>query len=178
MFADLREAGRNEDRAGDLLGSAVGEHPRDEGRGYAEDGDVDVPRHVGDARIAGVVEYRFGPRMDGIDRAFVAPVDEVSHHRVADLAVFGGRPDHRHGIRLHDAPHGIEYGIGAWAIAGLRGRTELYVMVDGERPVSAREHGIQVQFRDLRKIGYQATRIGDQRCQRGSIGQRRRPAHP
>ena len=169
VFADLRETRRNQDRTGNLLRAAIGKHACDEGCRYAEDGDVDVTGDLGHARIAGVVEYRFGPGVDGIDGAFITAVNQVSHHGIADLALFGGCPDDRHGVGLHDAPHGVEYGVVPWSISRLCGRTELHVVVHGEDSVGTREHRIQVQLRDLGEIGNQPAHICDQRRQRVAI---------
>ena len=100
-----------------------------------------------------MVEYRFGAGVDGIDVALVAAVYEVAHHGVADLALFGGCPDDRHGIRLHDAPHGVEDGVVIRPVARFGGGTELHVVVHGEGPAGACQHGIQVQFHDFGEVG-------------------------
>src|SRR3978361_469692 len=43
--------------------------------------------------------------MDRVDLALIAAVDEVLHHRVADLAVLGRGADHCHRLGPHDAGH-------------------------------------------------------------------------
>src|SRR4026208_1995011 len=44
-------------------------------------------------------------RMDGINFPPITAVDQVLHHRIADLAVFGRSSNHSHRIGLHDAVH-------------------------------------------------------------------------
>ena len=83
------------------LGQRLGHELRRDG----EHRDVDVAGHVLDALVGLLAEDLVGARVDRIDRALVAAVDQILHDRVADLAVLGRGADHRHRVRLHDAVH-------------------------------------------------------------------------
>ena len=73
--------------------------------GDREHGHVDVAGHVLDALVRLETHDLVGRRVDRVDRALVAAVDQVLHHRVADLAGLARRADHRHRLGLHDAVH-------------------------------------------------------------------------
>src|SRR6185312_11845790 len=74
-------------------------------RGDREHRDVDHAGHVLDALVGLVAEDVGRLRVDRVDVALVAAVDEVLHHGIANLAVLGGRADHGDRLRLHDAVH-------------------------------------------------------------------------
>ena len=91
--------------------------------------------------------------MNRIDLALVAAVDEVLHHRIADLAVLGGGADHGNGLRLHDAIHRLDDVV----LAGTRARRGLVVVdhdadIRGNRTVLGGEDRIEVKLGDLRII--------------------------
>ena len=91
FVAGLGEAGRDQHGAGDLLLAALGQRGGDELGGDGEDGGVDRVGDVFDRLIGLVAEDLVGLGVDREDLALVAAVDEVLHHRVADLAVLGTR---------------------------------------------------------------------------------------
>src|SRR5207248_199772 len=82
----FRKSRRDQYGAGDLLLAAFGDRPRDELRGNGEDRDVDVTRNVLHALERLEAHDLVGRRVDRVDLPFVAAVDQVLHHRVADLA--------------------------------------------------------------------------------------------
>src|SRR5665213_3522573 len=105
FVAGLGEPGRDQHRARDLLLAALDERRGDELRGDREDCDVDLARDLLDRGVRLVAEDLVGFRIDRIDLAFVASVDEVLHHGVADLALFARGADHRDRVGAHDAVH-------------------------------------------------------------------------
>ena len=118
--AGLGESRRNQNGAGDFLLAHLDQRLRDEFRRNGEHRDVDLARHVLDALVGLLAHDGFGARVNRIDRALVAAVDQVLHDRIADLAVFGRGADHRHGLRLHDAVHLLDDQLLARAIARRR----------------------------------------------------------
>ena len=92
--AGFGKARRNQHRAGDFLLAAFDQRAGDELRGDRKHRGVDHAGHVLDALVGLVAEDLGGLRVDRIDLALVAAVDEVLHHGVADLAVLGGGADH------------------------------------------------------------------------------------
>ena len=97
--AGLGKSGRNQHRAGNLLLADLDQRLGDDLGRYREDRDVDLARNVLDALIGLAAQNLLGARMNRINRALVAAVDEILHHRIADLAGFGRCTDDRHRIR-------------------------------------------------------------------------------
>ncbi len=97
--AGLGEARRNEDRARDPLLADLDQGLGDELRRDCKDGDIDRARHVLDALVGLQPHDLLGLRVDRVDLPLVAAVDEVLHHRVADLRP----PTRRRPPRLHPA---------------------------------------------------------------------------
>jgi len=105
--------------------------------------------------------------MDRIDLALVAAVDEVLHHRVADLAVFGGGADHGNRLRLHDAVHrGDDFLVRARRRARLVIEIDDDAHVGGDRVVLGGEHRVEVEFDDLGKIADELRNLDDDSGQR------------
>src|SRR4029453_17695133 len=70
--------------------------------------DIDFLRHIEHARIRLASQYLAGLRVNRVNGAAIAAIDQIFHHRVADLAVLGGGADHSDGARIHDAVHGVQ----------------------------------------------------------------------
>src|SRR5216683_1295550 len=98
-------ARRNQDRSDDFLLAALDQRRRHEARRNGEHGNIDVAGNILDRLVDLLAHDLIGLRMDRVDLALVAAIDEIFHHGVADLAVLGGRPDHRNRLRLHDPVH-------------------------------------------------------------------------
>ena len=100
--------------------------------------------------------------MDRVDLALVAAVDEVLHHRVADLAVLGGCADHRNRLRLHDPVH-LAHDVVVFRPRTRRLRLEVDddAHVGGDRVVLGREHRVEIHLGDFRKIGDQPRDVDD-----------------
>ncbi len=116
--------------------------------------------------------------MNRINLALVTPIDEVLHHRVADLAVLRRGSDHRDRVGLHDAVHRAQDFLLRRAITRL-GRRKIHddAHVGRDRTVGPREHRIQIEFLNFREIRRQRRHRNDYLRDRLAIG-RRRPAHP
>ena len=134
----------------------LAQHARHELRRDREDGDVDHARHVLDAAIGAAPEDLVGARMDRIDLAAIAAVDEVLHHRVADLAVLARGADDGDGVRPHDPPHGAEDVVAARA---RRRRRRIEVEHDAhvgrDRALGRGEDRVQIHLGDLGEVGDQ-----------------------
>ena len=176
VLADLREPGGDEDGPGDALLAALGKRPSDQRRRDAEDGDVDVAGNVDDARVALAVENDVRLGMDGVERALVAAVDEVLHHRVADLALAGGGADDRHGVGLHDAAHGGQDVLLLGPVTGLRRGLQEDARIDRTDAVGRGEDGVQVEFVDLGHVRDEAADRRDE-CGEGAPVDAGRAAH-
>ncbi len=107
---------------------------------------VDFLRHVEHARIRLAPEDFIGLRMNRINLAGVAAVDEILHHRVADLAVLRRRADHRDRARIHDPLHGAQ-DVGLTKSLALRQR-----LADDDAHVHRRARPLSVA-----KIGFKST---------------------
>ena len=146
------------------------ERARDEFRRDREHGGVDHAGHVLDALVGLVAQDLGGLRMDRIDVALVAAVDQVLHHRVADLAVLGGGADHGNRLRLHDAVHRRDDFLGR-----ARRRARLVVEVDddahvgGDRVLLGGEHRIEIEFDDFLEIADELRHLDDDVGQRLAI---------
>ena len=105
--------------------------------------------------------------MDRIDLAFIAAVDQVLHHGVADLAVLGGSADHGHAHRLHDAVHRRYDFLGR-----ARRRARLVVEIDddahvgGDRVLLGGEHRVEIELDDFGEIADELRNLDD------DVGQR------
>ena len=86
----------------------------------------------------------------------------ILHHRIADLAGFGGRADHRNRLRLHDPVH-LAHDV---VVPGPRTR-RLWCEIDhdadvgGDRGILGREYRVEIHFGDLWKIGDQPGDVDD-----------------
>ena len=168
--AGLGEARRDEHRAGNLLFADFDQRLRDELGGNREHRDVDLAGNVLDALVGLPAHDLAGGRIDRVDLALVAAVDQVLHHRVADLAFLGGSADHRDRVRLHDAVH-VAHDVVVAGPEARRRRTEIDddAHVGGDRAALAREHRIQIHFGDLGEIGDQLRDVLDQRGERVAV---------
>ena len=94
--------------------------------------------------------------MDRIDLAAIAAVDEVLHHRVADLAVLARGADDGDRIGPHDPPHRAEDVVAARA---RRRRRRIEIQHDAhvgrDRALGRGEDRIEIQLGDLGKVGDQ-----------------------
>ncbi len=108
--------------------------------------------------------------MDRIDVAFIAAVDQVLHHGVADLAVLGGGADHGDRLRLHDAVHRGDDFFGR-----ARRRTRLVVEVDddahvgGDRVVLGGEYRVEIELDDFGEVADELRHFDDDGGQRLAV---------
>src|SRR3984957_447225 len=148
--------GRNQDRAYNFVLAAFDQRRRHQACRYSKYSDVDLAGYVLDRLVDLLAHDLVGLGMDRVDLAPVTAVDEIFHHRVADLAVFGGGADHGDRFRLHDPvhlPHDIVMvGARTWR---LRREVNDNADVGGDRITLGRKHRIEVDLGDLRKIGDQ-----------------------
>src|ERR671925_369429 len=98
--------------------------------------------------------------MNGIYGTVIATVDEISHHRVADLAVFRRGPDDRHGVRLHDAPHGPQDLLLRRPVALLwRSKIHDDTHVHGRGSGATGKHRVQIHFLDGGEVMHELRHI-------------------
>ena len=91
--------------------------------------------------------------MDRIDLPLVAAVDQVLHHRVADLAVLRRGADHGHGLGLHDPVHVADDVLVLRPVArGRRVPVAHDAHVRGGRTLRSGEHRVQIHLGDLGEI--------------------------
>ncbi len=164
--AGLGKAGRNQDRARNLLLPAFHQCGGDELGGNREHGDVDGARNVLDALVRLLAHDLVGGRIDRIDLALIAAVDQVLHDGVADLAHLAGRADHRDRVGLHDAVHVAHDVVVLRAVARL-GRVPVDddPYVGGGRAALGGEHWIQIHLRDFGEVADQLRDALDQRSE-------------
>ena len=176
-IAGLAEPGRDEDRARDTLLADLLERGRDELRRDREHCDVHCARYIGDARIGLAVQNLGRLRVDRVDLPRVTAVDQVLHHRVADLPGLVGRPDHGDRRRFHDPVHRGEDLVLAEPHRFLRRlRVDEDPDVDRGRALYRRQHRVQVHFGQLREVGHQFAQRDDHPRERGPVD-RFRAAH-
>ncbi len=177
-IARLGEAGRNQHGTGDLLLAHFDECLGDELGGDGEDRDIDPARHVLDALVGLAPHDLVSLGVDRVDRALIAAVDEVFHHRIADLAVFRRGADHGDRIRLHDAVHLAHDVFLLRAVLRNRGReVEDDAHVGGDGVGFRREHRVQIHLGNFGEVRDEVRDAFDQRCQRFAI-HRLGAAHP
>src|SRR5262249_49205773 len=118
-ISGLSEAGWDENRARDILLAAFDKCLCDELCRDSEDGHIDVAWDIFHRGI-GLISHDFGGLgMDGINRAFIAAIDETLHHRIADFTGLGRGADHSHGFRFHYAVHRADNIVLAWPVTRL-----------------------------------------------------------
>ncbi len=144
---------------------------------HAEHCDIDLARIVEhglvslDAKDLGIL------RMHRNDGALIAAIDEVLHHRVADLAGLGGGADHSDSLRVEDAIHRREDFVLARTIARLLGLPVADdARIDRCRPVRGGEDRVKVDFGDFGEIRHQLGDLDDDAGKRGPVD-RRLPAN-
>ena len=93
--------------------------------------------------------------MNRVNRPLVTAIDEIFHHRVADLAVLGGGADDGDRTRIHDSLHGAENFALAVMLPRLRFVAQNHAHVDGARALLRRKNRIQIDFVNFRKISHQ-----------------------
>ena len=111
-LAHLREPGGEDDEGADLLLRALGEHAHDGGGGDGADREVDGARDVLDARERGETLDRVPARVDGVDRALEAVLDEGRDRPAPDLGGGGGGAEHRDRARAEEGLEGGEVDVG------------------------------------------------------------------
>ena len=111
--------------------------------------------------------------MNGINGALVATIDEILHHRVADLTIFRRGTNDRHGVRLHDASHGPQDFLLRRPVA-LLWRSKLYddTHVHSRGPSATGEYGVQIHFMNGWEVMHELRHIFDQRSQGRAIDTR------
>ena len=106
LFAGLGEARRDQDGVRDAL--ARRPPPARRARtcaGIAKTATSTSPGTSVDRLVRLAAENVVGLGVHRVDLPGEAAVDEVAHHRIADLALLVGGADHRHRTRLHQPPH-------------------------------------------------------------------------
>ena len=104
-FAHLSKARGNHDSASNSLLTNLFQCAGYKLSGNREHGDINRVVDVLDALVALVSENLIGLRIDRVDLALIATVDQVLHYRIADLAFLTSRADNGHCLRLHDTDH-------------------------------------------------------------------------
>ncbi|MGY4331541.1 hypothetical protein ACVWWG_005958 [Bradyrhizobium sp. LB7.2] len=100
--------------------------------------------------------------MDRVDVALVAAVDEVLHHGIADLAVFGRGTDHGNRLRLHDAAHGRDDLFGRARLRlGHVSEVDDDADVGGDRILCRREHRVEIELDHLGEISDELRDLDD-----------------
>ena len=152
-------AGWNQDRADHFLLAAFDQRRRHKARRNREHRDIDLAGNVLDRLVDLLAQDLIRLRMDRIDLALVAAVDQILHHRVADLAVLGGSADHRDRLRLHDPVH-LAHDVVMVRARTRRLRREIDDDTDvgGDRVGFGREHRVEIHLGDFREVGDQVAR--------------------
>ena len=169
-LAYLGEPGRDHDRAGDALPAHLFHGACAEPRRHRKDGYVDLARYVQDALVGLPAQDLVGLGVDGIEFARVTAVDDVLHHRVADLALAVGGADDGYRARIHDPVHGGD----DLFLAGpeeflLRGEIHGNQCIYRGGARGARQHGIEVDLPNLGEIADQLGNVDDDVRKRLSI---------
>ncbi|MNN03070.1 hypothetical protein D3C81_1157460 [compost metagenome] len=169
--AGFGKPGRNQHGAGNALLADFFKRLGHELGRDGKHGHIDVARHIEHALVGRHAHDLFGLRVDRVDLALVAAVDQVLHHRIADLAVLGRCADHRHRVRAHDAVHLLDdLFLRGTVLLRLRREVHHNPHVGGDGAVLAGEHRVQVQLGNLRKIGDQLRHALDHAGQRLAVG--------
>src|SRR5260370_15957403 len=108
--------------------------------------------------------------MARIDLALVAAVDQIFHHRVADLAVFGGSANHRNRLRLHDAVHrGDNFLIRARRRARLVVEVNDDADVGGDGILPGGEYRVEIELDDFGEVADELRHLDDDVGQRLAV---------
>jgi hypothetical protein len=130
--------------------------------------------HVEHARVALAAEDLLGLRVNRVDVARVAAVDQVAHDRVADLPLLGRRADDRDRARSQDAPHRREDVFTRDARRARRGlEVEQHAYVGSRRAFLGDEQRVEVDLMDLREVGDEARDPLNDRGQTLAVGRLR-----
>ena len=166
VLTHFGEAGGNQNRSRNTLLTHLHQHSGHKAGRDAEDGDVHLGRYVGDPFVALAAQNFLCPRVYGVDLPLVTAVDEILHHRVADLSLLRRRPDDRHGIGLHNpahSPQDVLVGRPRPRLDGFETRQDAHV--NGRCARAARKYRIQIHLADFRKIVHQPGDTFDHRAQ-------------
>ncbi|MGC0373608.1 hypothetical protein RKD28_001124 [Streptomyces sp. SAI-229] len=156
VLTGLREPGGDQYGVRDPLASHLLQRRGHEPGGDREDRHIHLTGNVGDTLVRLAAENVIGPGVHRMDLPGEAAVDEVAHHRVADLAGLVGGPDHRHRARPHQPSHGGEDLLARVAPPLLRRPGgEDHADVGGDRSVRRRDHRVEVDLGDLREVRHQ-----------------------
>src|SRR6266851_5877296 len=100
--------------------------------------------------------------MNGINGALVATIDEIFHHRVADLAVFRRSTDDRHGVGLHNTSHGPQDLLLRRPVALLwRSKICDDTHVHGGGPGATGKYWVQIHFMNGWEVMHELRHIFD-----------------
>ena len=132
--------------------------------------DVDVAWNVLDALVRLQPHDLVGGRVDRVDLPLVAAVDQVLHHRVADLAGLRRGADDGDRLRLHDAVH-VAHDVFVLRAIPRRRRREIDDDADvgRDRAVLGGEDRVQVHLRDFRIVGDELRHVLDHLRERVAI---------
>ena len=156
LLAHLGEARRDHHRARNALLPHLGHGGGAELGGHREDGHVHLAGDVLDALVALLPEDLVGPGIDRVELAGVAAVDDVLHHRVADLPFPVRGADDRHGPGVHDALHGRDDLVARRPVGlGLRREIHGHHAVHRGGAAGVRQHRVKIHLADLREIAHQ-----------------------
>ncbi len=153
VLAGLREAGGDQYGVRDLLASHLLQGRGHELGGDREDRHIHLTGNVRDTLVGLAAQDVVGLGIHRVDVPGEAPVDEVAHHGVADLALFVGGADHGDRVRLHQPAHGREDLVPRVLPARRRLRLgEDHPDVGRDGPLRRRDHRIEVHLGDLREV--------------------------
>ena len=162
VVAGFRKSRWNQHGTRNLLFTALDQGARHELGGDGKHGRVDDTGIVLDAGVCLVTQDLGGLGMDRNDLALVTAVDEVLHHRIADLSGLGRRADDGNGLGLHDAIHRRHDLLLRRAMPRRLGiKIDNDAHVGSRRPLGCHKHGVEVEFRDLGKIADQLAHRND-----------------
>src|SRR5262249_8454913 len=177
-LADLGKSRRDQDRPDHPLLATLLEDLRDEASGDAKDSDIHRPWNILYAAIAWASQNFVGARVDGVELPRVAAVDDIFHHRIADLPLLRRGADDGDGLGHHDALHLRPHHFGRWPRPGSdRSKIGDDACIDSDRTGGAGHDRIQIHFGDLREVGRQL-RGPDNQAGEGFLVRGRLAAHP
>ena len=145
-------ARRNQDRADHLFLAALDQGAGNEARRDRKYGDVDLTGDILDRAVDLLAQDLVGLGVDRKDLALVAAIDEVFHHRVADLAALGRCADHGDRLGLHDPVHlAHDVVMVGTRTRRLRRKIDHDAHVGGDRAGLGREHRVEIHLGDAQE---------------------------
>src|SRR3954451_6036254 len=154
--------GRNQNRADHFLLATFDQRAGNKTGRYGKHRNIYLTWNILDRLVNLLAQDLIGLRVNWVDHALVAAVDEIFHHRVADLAVLGGGADYRNRLRLHDPIHlADDVVMVRTRTRRLRCEIDDDAHVRGDRAGFGREYRVEIHLGDLRKLGDQSRDVDD-----------------